>query len=158
MATAGCSRRSARSGWPRTAQPASRQSRADAYGRAESPNSQYTGKRGIGHAQTEIYSERRTARDGALHGGLRHPPGGDRPLLGTALGQTLRRHFREELDRAAPEANARVAQSLYQQATAGKKTAAAIFWLKVRAGWREPATGVPPLVEAPPFVVRIQER
>ena len=78
--------------------------------------------------------------------------------IGLRSAKTLRRHFRKELDRAAPEANARVAQSLYQQATAGKKTAAAIFWLKVRAGWREPATGVPPLVEAPPFVVRIQER
>ena len=79
--------------------------------------------------------------------------------LGLRSAKTLRRHFREELDRAAPEANARVAQSLYQQATAGKKTAAAIFWLKVRAGWREAATGTPQLVEAPPpFVVRIQPR
>ena len=79
--------------------------------------------------------------------------------LGLRSAKTLRRHFREELDRAAPEANARVAQSLYQQATAGKKTAAAIFWLKVRAGWREPATDAPRPVEAPPpFVVRIQPR
>ena len=73
--------------------------------------------------------------------------------LGLRSAKTLRRHFREELDRAAPEANARVAQSLYQQATSGKKTGATIFWLKVRAGWREPATGVPRPVELPPFLV-----
>jgi len=78
--------------------------------------------------------------------------------LGLRSAKTLRRHFREELDRAAPEANARVAQSLYQQATAGKKTGTVIFRLKVRVGWREPATGAPPLVDAPPFVVHIQPR
>ena len=78
--------------------------------------------------------------------------------LGLRSAKTLRRHFREELDRAAPEANARVAQSLYQQATAGKNTGAAIFWLKTRAGWREWASGAPPLVEAPPFLVHIETR
>jgi hypothetical protein len=78
--------------------------------------------------------------------------------LGLRSAKTLRRHFREELDRAAPEANARVAQSLYQQATTGKKTAAAIFWLKARAGWREPATDAPPLIEPPPFIVCRQPR
>ena len=57
--------------------------------------------------------------------------------LGLRSPKTLRRHFREELDRAATEANAQVAQSLYQQATSGKKTAATIFWLKTRALWRE---------------------
>jgi len=77
--------------------------------------------------------------------------------LGLRSAKTLRRHFREELDRAAPEANARVAQSLYQQATSGKNTAATIFWLKSRAGWREPAPGVPRPVEAPPFIVAPEE-
>src|ERR1700686_1433323 len=79
--------------------------------------------------------------------------------LGLRSAKTLRRHFREELDRAAPETNARVAQSLYQQATAGKKTAAARVGVKTRAGWREPAADAPRPVEAPPpFVVRIQPR
>ena len=77
--------------------------------------------------------------------------------LGLRSAKTLRRHFREELDRAAPEANARVAQSLYQQATAGKNTGAAIFWLKVRAGWREPAYGAPRAAEAPPFIVSAEK-
>jgi hypothetical protein len=74
--------------------------------------------------------------------------------VGLRSAKTLRRHFRDELDRAAPEANAQVAQSLYQQATSGKKTAATIFWLKVRGGWCEPAASAPQPVEVPPFVVR----
>jgi hypothetical protein len=57
--------------------------------------------------------------------------------------KTLRKHFWPELQNGAIEANAKVAQSLFQRATTEKGSAgvtAAIFWLKVRAGWREPAT------------------
>lgn len=50
---------------------------------------------------------------------------------------TLRKRFRVELDVATIEANARVAQCLYQQATTPGNIAATIFWLKARAGWRE---------------------
>lgn len=50
---------------------------------------------------------------------------------------TLRKRFREELDVATIEANARVAQCLYQQAVTPGNIAATIFWLKARAGWRE---------------------
>ena len=50
---------------------------------------------------------------------------------------TLRKWFRNELDVATIEANARVAQTLYQQATKPGNVAATIFWLKARAGWRE---------------------
>ena len=60
--------------------------------------------------------------------------------IATFLGidaKTLRKHFREELDRGTTEANAKVAQSLFQMATQGKNVAAAIFWMKARAGWRE---------------------
>lgn len=49
---------------------------------------------------------------------------------------TLVRHYQAELDAGRIDANARVAQTLYQQALAGN-TAAMIFWLKARAGWRE---------------------
>ena len=45
--------------------------------------------------------------------------------------------FRHVLDVAVIEANARVAQTLYQQATMPGNIAATIFWLKARAGWRE---------------------
>src|SRR5947209_2389400 len=51
--------------------------------------------------------------------------------------KTLRRHYRQELDRGAVEATAKVAQSLFQMATVEKSVAAAIFWMKARAGWRE---------------------
>jgi len=52
---------------------------------------------------------------------------------------TLRKYYREELEAGHIEANARVAQSLFRMATDPKKpnAAAAIFWLKCRAGWRE---------------------
>ncbi len=50
---------------------------------------------------------------------------------------TLRKRFRHELDVATIEANARVAQILYQQATQPGNLGATIFWLKARAGWRE---------------------
>lgn len=52
---------------------------------------------------------------------------------------TLRKYFFEELERSHIEANVRVAQSLFQQATNKDKpnVSAAIFWLKCKAGWRE---------------------
>ncbi len=51
--------------------------------------------------------------------------------------KTLRKHFRRELDRGSIEATAKVAQSLFNMATVDKNVAAAIFWMKARAGWRE---------------------
>ena len=50
--------------------------------------------------------------------------------------KTLRKRFREELDRGAAEANAMVAGYLFASAKAGS-VAAQIFWLKTRANWRE---------------------
>ena len=51
--------------------------------------------------------------------------------------KTLRKYYREELDTGHINANAAVARSLYNQAVNGNNTAAAIFWLKARANWRE---------------------
>lgn len=51
--------------------------------------------------------------------------------------KTLRKHFRRELDLGSVQANAKVAQSLFNMATEDKNVAAAIFWLKIRANWRE---------------------
>ncbi len=51
--------------------------------------------------------------------------------------RTLRKHFREELDKAATEANAKVAEVCFRMATSGTVPAATFFWLKTRAGWRE---------------------
>lgn len=61
-------------------------------------------------------------------------------VLGLAE-KTLRKHFRDELDLAAIQANAQVAQSIFQRATDPKAGApgitAAIFWMKARAGWTD---------------------
>jgi hypothetical protein len=50
--------------------------------------------------------------------------------------KTLRKRFRDELDRGAAEANAIVAGCLFAQAKAGS-IAAQIFWMKTRGRWRE---------------------
>jgi hypothetical protein len=49
---------------------------------------------------------------------------------------TLRKYFRRELDTGHVKANAKVAKSLYEQATSGNVTAA-IWWTKCRMGWKE---------------------
>jgi N-acetylglucosamine kinase-like BadF-type ATPase len=41
--------------------------------------------------------------------------------------ETLRKHFRPELDRCSIEATAKVAQSLFRMASEGNNVAAAIF-------------------------------
>ena len=50
--------------------------------------------------------------------------------------KTLRKRFRDELDRGVAEANAVISGSLFAAAKAGNTTAQ-IFWLKTRAGWKE---------------------
>lgn len=80
-------------------------------------------------------------------------------VIGISL-RTLTRNYREELDRGAIEANSRVAQSLFQIATnvdeEGKRekgaVTAAIFWLKVRARWKE--TSVLEHVDATPVTAQ----
>jgi hypothetical protein len=59
--------------------------------------------------------------------------------IATKLGissDTLTRKYRKELDDGRIDANAAIAQTLFQQAKAGNTTAM-IFWLKTRAGWKE---------------------
>jgi hypothetical protein len=50
--------------------------------------------------------------------------------------KTLRKRFRDELDRGVAEANATISGYLFAAAKAGN-IAAIIFWLKTRANWRE---------------------
>jgi hypothetical protein len=50
--------------------------------------------------------------------------------------KTLRKRFRDELDRGVAEANATISGFLFAAAKAGNITAM-IFWLKTRAHWRE---------------------
>ena len=49
---------------------------------------------------------------------------------------TLRKHFRHELDTAAPLANLAVGKTLFAKAVGGDVTAA-IWWTKTRMGWKE---------------------
>ena len=86
---------------------------------------------GLPFAPTE--EQRRTVR---VMAGFGIP----QPAIATLLDidpKTLRLHFRRELDRGAVEATAKVAQTLFGMATSGTNTAASIFWMKARAGWRE---------------------
>jgi len=50
--------------------------------------------------------------------------------------KTLRKHYRDELDLAKAKANATMGGALYNKGVGGD-TAAMIFWMKTRAGWRE---------------------
>ena len=50
--------------------------------------------------------------------------------------KTLRKHFEVELSVGDAKATAKIAQTLFNKAAAGD-TASMIFWMKVRAGWRE---------------------
>lgn len=53
--------------------------------------------------------------------------------------ETLRKYYSEELQTGVAHANALVAQNLFNIATGNDKgaVAAAIFWMKTRAQWRE---------------------
>lgn len=51
---------------------------------------------------------------------------------------TLRKYYRRELDLGVVKANAKVAETLFNQATREGNTTAAIWWSKSRMGWREP--------------------
>jgi hypothetical protein len=51
--------------------------------------------------------------------------------------KTLRLHYRRELDTGAIEANARVAQALFKNATVNENVTAQIWWTKARMGWKE---------------------
>ena len=50
--------------------------------------------------------------------------------------KTLRKHYRDELDQSMAKANAQIGGALFNKAKGGD-TAAMIFWMKTRAGWRE---------------------
>jgi len=61
--------------------------------------------------------------------------------------KTLRKRFRDELDRGVAEANATISGSLFASAKGGNVTAQ-IFWLKTRAHWRERLTADDPIPNA----------
>jgi hypothetical protein len=53
--------------------------------------------------------------------------------------ETLRRHYKKELEISKSLLNTQVASNLFRIATSSEKgaVAAAIFWMKTRAGWKE---------------------
>lgn len=63
--------------------------------------------------------------------------------------KTLAKHYKEELERGLAAAELRITRTLFEQATDPDKpnTAAMIFWLKAKAGWRDrdTATAAPKL-------------
>ncbi len=54
---------------------------------------------------------------------------------------TLRIHYRDELNNSVVRANAKVAAKLFRKATEDNDLTAMIFWLKTRAKWREKDDG-----------------
>ena len=63
--------------------------------------------------------------------------------------KTLRKQFRDELDRGVAEANATVCGYLFAAAKAGN-IPAIIFWLKTRAHWRDGTAPREPLSTSDP--------
>jgi hypothetical protein len=59
--------------------------------------------------------------------------------------RTLRFHYFQEIDLGLLKANAKVAQNLFRIACKENREGlqAAIFWLRMRAGWRDPVTAAP---------------
>ncbi len=62
--------------------------------------------------------------------------------IGVVMGisaRSVRRHYRRELSRGVLVANSNMAQSLYRKGMGDgpQAVAAAIFWMKTRAGWQE---------------------
>jgi len=78
-------------------------------------------------------------------------------MLGLRSPKTLRKHFREEIDRGAIEATAQVVQTLYQMATSGKHPAATIHWLNTQARWLDGYSVETSAAAIPDFVVEIEK-
>ncbi len=90
-------------------------------------------KRGRGRPAFQPSDEQRKTVTAMAGYGI--PQEGISKVIGIDL-KTLRKHFREELDKGEVVATSKVAESLYKMATEGN-VSAAIFWMKARAGWSE---------------------
>lgn len=77
--------------------------------------------------------------------------------LGVRSQKTLRKYFRQELDNGSLEANAKVAQTLYEMATSGQHPTATVFWLRTRASWRYAYSIEARAITPPPFIVAKEE-
>jgi hypothetical protein len=68
--------------------------------------------------------------------------------------KTLRRHFREELDKGLTDANAQVIQTLFKLSISGKCPAATMYWASKRV-WKDPGSGGREGQPSVPFVVEV---
>lgn len=93
------------------------------------------GKKGRGNRWVPTEEQRRQVKLLAAMG----TPQGDIALVIGVSTPTLRRACKAELAIGGVEANAKVAQSLFKQATDPKRpnVAAGIFWAKARMGWSD---------------------
>lgn len=93
------------------------------------------GKKGRGNRWTPTEEQRRQVKMLAAMG----TPQDDIALVIGVSKPTLRRACKDELALGGVEANAKVAQSLFRQATDAKRpnVVAGIFWAKARMGWSD---------------------
>jgi hypothetical protein len=77
--------------------------------------------------------------------------------IGVRSPKTLRKHFRQELDLGAVEADYKVMSTLFQMATSGEHPGATIFWAKTRIGLREQPAFERAAGPPPPFVVECRQ-
>jgi hypothetical protein len=73
--------------------------------------------------------------------------------VGLRSPKTLRKHFRQDLDRGRIETTFKVAQTLYKMATSGRQVLATIQWLNSQAGWRKKSVPETHAATIPDFVV-----
>jgi len=72
--------------------------------------------------------------------------------------KTLLKYYAKEIFRGPLEANAKVAQSLFDMATDGETPVASIYWSKARGGWCEKQGGNVQPAAAPDFVVALDKK
>jgi hypothetical protein len=87
-------------------------------------------------AQGKLHTPTKDTRDTAKRLSALGVPHEDIATRLKISADTLVKHYKEELDEGRIDANAAIAGTLFSQANKGN-TAAAIFWLKTRARWKE---------------------
>jgi hypothetical protein len=73
--------------------------------------------------------------------------------VGLRSPKTLRKHFREELDRGRIGAEINVRKTLFELAESGRYPSVTIYWLKRQAGWQSKPLRETHPAAVPDFVV-----
>jgi hypothetical protein len=77
--------------------------------------------------------------------------------VGLRSPKTLRKHFREELDRGRIGADIEVGKTLYKMAISGKRPSATIYYLNRQTARRARSTPLTGPVTVPDFVVECEK-